>query len=156
MICAFGRWPGILCLTLALSGCRTAPRLPAVNLAEPGWKVRSGQSVWTSREGATELAGELLVATHPDGRSLAQFTKTPLPLLVTQTSTNGWRIEFIAERRVFAGRGEPPVRWLWLHVAPCLAGSKPPEPLRFETLSEGAWRLENRATGETLAGYLAP
>ena len=156
MICAFGRWPGILCLTLVLSGCRSAPHLPAANLAEPGWKVRSGQAVWISRRAAPEIAGELLAATHPDGRSLAQFTKTPLPLLTAQADTRGWRIESIAERRVFAGHGDPPARWLWLHVASSLAGAKPPEPLRFESLSEGAWRLENAATGESLAGYLSP
>ena len=156
MICAFGRWPRMLCLALILNGCRTAPRLPAMNLDEPGWKVRSGQAVWISHRSGSEIAGELLVATHPDGRSLAQFTKTPLPLLAAQASAHGWRIEFSGERRAFAGSSDPPARWLWLHVARCLAGAKPPEPLRFESLSEGTWRLNNPATGESVAGYLSP
>ena len=53
---------------LLLTGCQTVPTLPAVNLSEPGWSVRRGQAAWNPAKGETEIVGELLVATHDDGR----------------------------------------------------------------------------------------
>src|ERR1044071_2118887 len=60
-----------------LSACGTARPLPAVNLSEPGWRVQQGQAIWRTRKNAPEVAGELMVATHPGGRTFLQFTKTP-------------------------------------------------------------------------------
>src|SRR2546430_5175382 len=69
----------LLVVAAALLGCHTDSP-PPLNLAEVGWKVRKGEAVWRSGPGAPELAGELLVATHPDGRALVQFTRSPLLL----------------------------------------------------------------------------
>jgi hypothetical protein len=49
------------------SGC-AAPPLAPIDLAEPGWTVRVSAAVWHPPGNAPELAGELLVASHPDGR----------------------------------------------------------------------------------------
>ena len=153
------RWfPCLLAATLLflpLAGCSFGPRLPPANLAEPGWRVRQGQAVWRRDRSATELAGEILLATHADGRTVAQFTKNPLPFLSAQTTTNRWQIEFIPQQRVYRGSGPPPARLIWLHLARSLSGIAPPGPLHFETLPAGGWRLENEHSGETLTGFLA-
>jgi hypothetical protein len=140
-----------LCL---LAACRTAPTLTVVNLAEPGWGTRQGQAIWRSHTMAPEIAGELFVATHPDGRTFLQFTKTPLPFIVVQTTTNSWAIEFVAENKTYSGRGQPPARLAWLELPRCLAGADPLAPWKWETLDAGRWRLESAATGEMLEGYL--
>jgi hypothetical protein len=140
-----------------LPACRTpVPHLPPVNVAEPGWSLRQGQAVWRSDRHAPEIAGEVLVATHPDGRSIVQFIKVPLPLLAARIAANGWQIDFIPENRTLSGQGQPPARLLWLHVARALNGIPPPAPARLEKLAEGGWRLDNAHTGETLTLYLSP
>src|SRR5689334_25019108 len=54
---------------LLLTGCQTAHPLPPVNLAEGDWTTREGQAVWRQRKAAPEIAGEIIVATRPDGSS---------------------------------------------------------------------------------------
>ena len=75
---------------------------------------------------APEIAGELLLARSQDGRSLVQFSKTPFPILTGQTTPTGWQIEFPPQRRSYLGRGQPPARLIWLHLAGCLFGNVPP------------------------------
>ena len=139
-----------------LAGCRTATPLPPVNVQEPGWNVQQGQAVWRSRRSAPEIAGELVVAMHPDGRSLVQFTKTPLPFVVAQATIDSWQVQFVPQNKVYSGRGQPPARLLWLHLPQCLRGVVPPGNLSWRRLENHGWRLENRSTGESLEGYLAP
>jgi len=143
------------CLTLlCLTACRSAPRLPPVNVAEPGWILREGQSLWRSQRDGPEIAGEIIVASRADGGSLVQLAKAPLPLLTARTTPAAWQIEFIPEQRIISGKGAPPVRFLWLHLARSLNGALPPAPLRFLKLNDGSCRLENPATGESLTVYL--
>jgi len=89
---------------LGLAGCQTIPALPPVNLSEPGWTIHEGQAVWRSKKDAPEIAGELLVAVNPDGRSFVQFTKTPLPFIVAQTTINSWQIHFVPNNRTYSAR----------------------------------------------------
>jgi len=146
----------IAALLLAwLAGCAVGPPLPPVNLSA-GWSVQEGQAVWRRYRQAPELAGELLLATHPEGSTLVQFTKTPLPFINAQTNPDRWQLEFIPQKRTVRGLGVPPARFIWLHVARSLMGVTPPKPLRFEPDSDHAWRLENERTGEFIAGYLRP
>src|SRR5215471_693596 len=77
------------CLAAALAGCQSTP-LPKINLAEPGWTVRQGQAIWRAGTGIPDMAGDLLVATNTNGRTLIQFTKTPFPMIVAQATTNAW------------------------------------------------------------------
>jgi len=126
--------------------------LPPVDLAQPGWKIRQGQAVWRPRASAPELAGDLLVATNSDGRTLVQFTKTPLPIVVAQATTNQWQVQWVPQAKTYSGHGEPPRRVMWLYLPRCLAG-QPPKDLNFVDLGEGHWRLGS-ATGERLEGFL--
>lgn len=148
---------GLLFLALVfLPACHTVPPFPPVNVSDPGWTVRQGQAVWKPKKSAPEIAGELLVATRPDGRSLVQFTKTPIPFVVAQTTTNSWEIHFVPNNKTYSGHGRPPSQLSWLHLARCLAGIAPPKFWHWKQLDDGNWRLENHYTGETLEGYLSP
>lgn len=137
-------------------GCQTIPTLPPVNLSEPGWTVSQGQAVWRTKKDAPEIAGELILATNPDGRSFLQFTKTPLPFVVAQLTANSWQIHFVPENKTYSGRGAPPKQLMWLYLPRCLAGSPPPKSWSWNRLENNGWRLENPATGESLEGYLNP
>jgi hypothetical protein len=140
---------------LGCGACRTAPLAPA-NLSEPGWTIREGQAVWRPKTEAPELAGELLVATHRNGETFLQFTKTPLPLVVARITTNRWHIEFVTEHREFSGHGLPPAHFGWLCLARCVSGTVSPPNWRWEKLPDDRWRLENRISGETFEGFLTP
>ncbi len=143
-------------VTSLCSGCRTVAPLPPADFAVPGWTVRQGQAIWRAAKGATELAGDVLVATHEDGRSVVQFSKTPLPFVVAQSTTNAWQVNVIPQDKMYSGRGEPPARVIWLHLVSSLRGARPRKPLVFQRTGEQDWKLENRATGEMISGFLAP
>ena len=127
-----------------------------MNLSEPDWKLREGQAVWRSSSDAAEIAGEILVASHPDGRAWIQFVKTPLPLIAAQITSRKWQIEFIPEKRIVTGGDQPPSCFIWLHLLRVLQGVPPPEPLQFHKQGDGSWRLQNKTSGEVLNGYLNP
>ena len=152
-----GRWGSILVALLLAAGCGTIHHAsPPVNLSEPGWNLRQGQALWRRSAQAPELAGDIVLAEHADGRSWLQFAKTPLPFLEASRGPHGWQIEFVPQKRSFSGKGVPTPRLIWLHLAESLRGIAPPKPLRFEMLPDGGSRLENRSSGETLTVYFSP
>jgi hypothetical protein len=136
------------------ASCSFIPPLPAANLAEPDWCVREGQAVWRMKWDAPEIAGETLLATRGDGRAVVQFTKTPFPFLIGQTTTNRWQAELPTQNRRYTGHGNPPKRLIWLYLPRVLAGAPPPKGWQWHDLGEGRWRLENPKTGEMVEGYL--
>jgi len=147
-----------ICLALFIAlllapGCRTPPPPAAINLAEAGWKVRQGQAVWRSGPSG-EIAGELLVATHPDGRSLVQFTKTPVPVVLARTWPGRWEVHYSGQPP-WDGYGPPPSRVIWLHLAKFLDGGAPPSRWKWERRDQ-SWKLENPAAGESIEGFVAP
>ena len=125
-----------------------------INLSEAGWKVRQGQAVWRPDGRSEEVAGELMVATHPDGRSLVQFTKVPIQMVLARRWSTRWEVHF-PPNTVLEGQGSPPARVIWLHLAHFLNGGEPPE-LWKAGREEQSWKLENSTTGERLEGYLEP
>jgi len=145
----------VLCLlTLAsLTACISAPPLPKVNLSEPGWTTREGQAVWHPPHKAAEIAGDLSVATKADGSVFVQFTKTPLPFAIAQTTPNGWQIEFPTQNRRFAAHGSPPARIVWFQLADALAGKPLSKNWTWKTSGDN-WQLTNSSSGESLEGYL--
>ena len=143
----------IVLAALWLVGCRTSNPLPSANLSEPGWRISHGQAVWRRSERSPEIAAELLIATNEGNQTVVEFTKTPLPILVAQTSSNGWRIELISENKDYSGRGQPPSSLLWFHLVPCIRGEAPPKGVSFKRLNESRWRLENTRSGELIEGY---
>lgn len=158
-----GGWPGfalpVLATTLgafllvAASGCRTLSHpLPPANLKEPGWTVRQGQAVWHRPQDAREIAGDVLVATRPDGRGFVQFTKSPFTIVVAQCTSNRWEAEFPPQHVHVSGRGKPPKRIIWLYLPRVLSGRPPPENWIWHENSQG-WRLENGVTRESLEGF---
>jgi hypothetical protein len=145
----------MLAILLLAAGCRTA--LPSLFTASgPGWRVEQGQALWRPRHGMPELAGELVIATHPDGRCLIQFSKDPLTLMSAQTTATRWLIQFPPRRMSFSGHHDPPSRFAWLFVHAALSGEPLPARFRFERKPDGGWRLENSGSGETIEGFLAP
>jgi hypothetical protein len=151
------RWSLLMAAFVLLAGCQTVPPLAPLDVNEPGWIVRQGQAVWRAGRNHPEIAGELLLATHRDGRSLVQFTKTPFPIVIARTVNDRWQIEFAPKHRTLSGTGKPPPRFIWLHLADCLSGEKQP-PANWSLLfREGdRWAFENRSNGERLEGYFKP
>jgi len=151
----------LLGLTLAAwawlgGGCITSPDKTLFSTSGPGWTVRQGQAIWKPGSKHPELAGEIVLAQNPDGRSSLQFTKTLLPVTLAQTTTTNWLIQFPAQRLGFIGGGQPPQRFVWLHLSAAIAGKTLPEIYHFQRAPDGGWRLENRRTGEFVEGYLSP
>jgi hypothetical protein len=141
-------------VAVAVTGCRTIGPLPAVDINQPGWTAQQGQAVWKSKASAPEIAGELVLATKPDGSSFLQFTKTPLPFVVAQTTSNSWQIQFVPENRTFSAHGKPPARLLWLQLPRCLLGRCDEKRFEFSTLKSGNRLLRDRKTGERIEFYL--
>ena len=137
---------------LSCISCKTTTPLPKVNLLEPGWTVRQGQAVWRLEHGTREIAGDLVVATGTDDRSLVQFSKSPFTLVIAQSATNHWEVEFPPQNKSYAGRGHPPLRLIWLYLPRVLAGHPPPKGWIWQK-DTTQWHLENPATGESLEGY---
>ena len=145
-----------LLATLVLcGGCLTSTRT-LFTASGPGWHVRTGQALWRPDRQRPEFGGDLVLASHEDGRNLIQFDKAPLSLVCAQTTPTRWLIQFPPRQIGFSGRGQAPTRFAWLYLPAALAGKPLPPPFRFERKPDGGWRLENSRTGETLEGFLDP
>ncbi len=151
------RWWLLLLLAVPLlgGGCFSAGK-PLFTVSGPGWQVHQGQALWRPRAGYPELGGDLVVASHPDGRWLVQFAKTPMTLVSAQVTTNRWRIEFPPKHLGFKGGGAPPARFSFLYLPAGLAGHPVPPPFVFRSEGGGTWRLQNTASGESVEGFLTP
>ena len=156
------RFPGpalrlaLLTIPMLLAGCRTASEAPLFKATGPGWRVQEGQALWRPGRQFPELGGELVVASHEDGRCVIQFAKTPMPLVLAQTTRTNWRIEFPPRRMSFGGHQPSPARFAWLYLSAALRGDSLPSALRFQRKPDGGWRLENTRFGETVEGFLEP
>jgi hypothetical protein len=154
----FGSALGLALLALLplCSGCRAPRDSDLFATSGPGWRIQEGQAIWRPRRGIPELGGDIVMASHADGRCVVQFIKTPLPLVLAQTSRTNWLIEFPPRQMGFMGRGAPSQRFAWLHLHAALEGKALPAGFRFQQKPEGGWRLENPGSGETVDGFLAP
>jgi hypothetical protein len=141
-----------LVLLLGLCGCLTAPPLPKVNLSESGWTVRQGQAIWKPKREGPEIAGELLLATRPDGSAFVQFTKTPIPFVIAQITPKEWQIEIPPQNRRYARHGKPPARVAWFQLAKAETGKPVAKPWVWNN-SDTNWELKNPSSGESLEGY---
>lgn len=145
----------LLLALLGVLGCRTAPPLPVANLKEPGWTVREGQAVWRRNHKAPEIAGDLLVATRNDGRAFVQFSKTPLPLVIAQSTPKNWEVEVPTQNKRYSGHGRPPARLIFLYLPRALLDEPLPKNWSWRRLENNGWHLENRSNGESLEGYFS-
>ncbi len=148
------RWLVLLLLVnISGAGCRIlSVHIPPANLTEPGWTVHQGQAVWHIPQGKREIAGEVLVASRPDGQAFVQFSKSPFTIATVQSAPEGWSIEFPPQHRHYSGRGAPPKRIIWLYLPRALQGQPLPKDWAWSQDSSG-WRLENHSNGEILEGY---
>jgi hypothetical protein len=149
-------WLALLAITMFSSACRTTTGTSLFTTTGPGWRVQEGQALWRPGRGMPELAGDLVMASHEDGRCAIEFAKTPITLVSAQTTRTNWLIQFPAAQMVFTGHRQPPVRFGWLYLHMALAGEPLPSSLRFERKPDGSWRLENTRSGEPMEGFLAP
>lgn len=141
---------------LLFNGCHTPPRLPPIDTAQPGWRIEQGQALWRPGRKQTELAGEILLATGPDGRALLQFSKTPFPVATARQEGNAWSIAFGAGARAYGGHGEPVPRFVWFQVFRWRAGTPPYGGWERDSKSPDHLRLDRPATGERLELWLQP
>jgi len=148
-------WPGLLVM-VGLAGCATppAPAPSTMDLSAPTWTIREGQAVWKPRPDRAGIAGDLMVALCQDGRSLVQFSKTPVPIALAELGSNNWRVTFAAERRTKQGAGAPPDDVLWLQFPDGLLGRHSTTNWYFAKTKDDAWHFENLVTEEALDGYL--
>ena len=151
------RWAA-LGVFLACAGCYTAPKAPLFTVSGPGWHVQEGQALWRPKRDFPELGGELVMARDDAGRCMIQFAKTPLPLVLAQTTQERWRIEFPPRRLRFGGAQPPPsqLAFTWLYISSALSEQPIPDYFYFERKPNGGWRLENTRSGETVEGFLGP
>ena len=147
-------WLALLAGLWVCAGCATAHKT-LFTASGPGWQVQQGQALWRPRRGYPELGGDLVLASDAQGRCLVQFAKTPMTLVLTQTTSNHWLIQFPARHLGFSGRQPPPTRFAFLYLPAALEGQRLPGPFHFEREPDGGWRLENTRSGETLKGFLA-
>src|SRR5262249_4825437 len=111
----------IIFIVLVGAGCRSMPPLPPSDFSAPGWRVQQGQAVWKPTKQKPELAGELLLATRPNGNFFIQFTKTPFTLATARQADDRWQIDFGAGDHSWRGRGAPPARFIWFQLPRALA-----------------------------------
>jgi hypothetical protein len=142
-------------LLLFSAGCQTTNQ-KLFTVSGQGWRVQQGQALWRPGRAYPEVGGDLVLASHDDGRCLIQFSKMPISLVLAQTTRTNWLIEFPARRLTFSGHRHPSTRFGWLYLAAALSGQSLPAAFRFETKPDGGWRLENSSSGETIEGFLTP
>jgi hypothetical protein len=124
--------------------------------SQPGWTTRQGQAVWKRDRRAPEIAGELTVVQHRDGRAWLQFAKPPLPFLTARIQPEGWELHLVAQDRRWAAAGRPPDRLVWLQLLLSLQGQSASARWTWRSPTAGDWTLEDLTTGESITGYLDP
>jgi len=145
-----------LAVALLSAGCRTPGGPPLFTTTGPGWRVQEGQALWRPRRGFPELGGDIVMASNDNGCCMIQFAKTPLTLLVAQTTRTNWMIEFPGNRMRFAGRHTPSKHFAWLYLPTALEDKPLPKGFSFQHKPDGGWRLESSRSGESLEGFLSP
>jgi hypothetical protein len=151
---------GLLSLAgVLLVACRSARPLPLVDATQPGWQTQRFAALWRPPgKEAPEIAGDLFLTQHNDGRTLVNFTKLPFPSVTAWRAPGEWQIEFQPQRRWSGGKGAASSRFLLLWVPEAVAGAPVPPPIVVEKLANPpqAVRLRQPRTGETLTLFRQP
>lgn len=141
----------LVTIAVFTGGC-VAPRLAPADLSEPGWQVQEVPAVWCPKRGAPELAGELLLASHPDGRRLVQFSKQSLPLVTAQVDGRSWCISSSVRSGRWGGSlpSTDRVPWFQFTELPPAAVKSARWQLTFP--ADGTWRVTRPGKGEFVEG----
>jgi hypothetical protein len=142
----------LFCVGVCIAGCRTMKPLPPADLKSPGWNVREGQAIMKRNASEPEIAGEILVATQPDGRAFVQFSKNPFTLATARSTPKGWQVEQPTEKKFYSGHGKPPKRLILLYLPRMMAGEPAPKGLTYEKVNDG-YKVVNQKTGASLEAY---
>ena len=145
----------LLALAVLLAACGSPPAAPAADLAAPGWQVRQGQALWKPGRGQPEIAGDLILSSHPSGGVYLQFSKT-LPLVSARITGRRWEIEFPPENKRYSGGGDPPKRLIWLQLIRAIDGGALPDRWKVIRPSANFIALENEETSERLEVHFQP
>jgi hypothetical protein len=141
-------------LTASLCGCLSLRPLPKADISQPGWTIQQGQAVWKPPGRTTpEIAGELLLATNTDGSAFVQFTKTPFPFVIAQSTSNRWQLEIPPRNKRYTEPGKPSGRIVWFQLVNALAGKPLAKGWTWND-SGTNWQLTN-SSGESLEGFLS-
>jgi hypothetical protein len=132
----------------AVIGCATVS-FPPLDLGAPGWQTRQAQAIWQPDREKPEIAGDLIIGTHPSLGAMVEFLKT-FPIASAQTSDDSWEINFPPQRRHYSGRGKGPARVVWLQLIAALESRTPAAPWTLSKPSASILTLENKKTGERL------
>lgn len=136
-------------LALLLAACAGTAPLPPLDLSAPGWQVRQAQAVWKPGAEKPEIAGDLVLSSHPSGGTYLQFSKT-LPLVSARLTGTAWEVEFPPEQKRYSGRGNPPKRIVWLQLIRALDGGRISDRWRVVRPSTQFMALQNDESGERL------
>lgn len=141
---------------LILGGCTTptSTGLVPFDVTEPGWEMVERPAIWRPSSDAEELVGELLLAMHPDGRVLVQFSKQWVPIISAQMTPDAWSLHSTLQGRGQQGTGDPPDSLIWFQIDMLPPDPLDPEVWRVSVFPDKRWRLMHRVTGETLEGKL--
>jgi hypothetical protein len=137
-----------LAAVFLLCSCAILPPFPAVDLSQPGWQVKQGQALWKPPKAATELAGDLLIASNPNGSAMAQFSKT-FPIANVQLTPASWEASFGPEGKRYSARGKPPSRIVWFQLIRVLRDEGLPNGWMVKTNTPTHIQLESSG-GESL------
>lgn len=145
-----------VCLaSLLLAGCNTWHPAP-IDLHHASWTPSRGQAVWHPARRDVELAGELLIATTPDGQAYVQFAKGPVLLAEARLDAGHWQARFPAVNRAYSGPGQPPARLAWNQLLRLALGQPPANGWTWTGSLQDRWRLEHTGSGEWIEGTRLP
>lgn len=136
-------------LLLAACGTTRQSSLAPLDISAPGWSVRQGQALWRPAGENPEIAGDVVISSHPSAGSYVQFSKT-LPILSGRLGPGGWQFETIPENKRYSGRGQPPRRIVWLQLLRAIEGQEISDRWSVARPSDNYIALEDTHSGERL------
>lgn len=136
-------------LLLAACGTTREGSLDPLDTSAPGWSVRQGQALWQPAGKSPEIAGDVVISSHPSAGSYVQFSKT-LPILSGRIGPSGWQFETIPENKHYSGRGQPPRRIVWLQLLRAMEGQEISDRWSVARPSDNFIALEDTHRGERL------
>ena len=143
------RWCACLAM-LALCACAGTAHWPKVDLTESGWRVWTGQALWTPAGDRPPIAGEVILARRAGDEIFVSFSKPPLPIFTARTLAGQWRIDMLEGGQSHSGRGEPPQRFVWLDLPGLLEGGIPRGNWTIVESAAEEWSIRNPETGEAI------
>ena len=141
----------LLAAPFLFTGCATTSQhsIAPIYTSTPGWTTRQAQAVWQPAGKDPEIAGDVVISSHPRSGAYVQFSKT-LPILSATLTPTAWEFSAIPENKRYSGRGKPPRRIVWLQLLRALEGRELSDRWLVAKPSDAYIALEDPHTGERL------